>query len=66
MEPTSVTALVMVVFAIALIGFTVRLYFWSWETRYPRRFIEVEDDEVEDAVRQMRREIEEWERRNAA
>ncbi len=67
MPPTIITSFVLVVFAIAVVGYTVRLWFGDWETRYPRRFVEVDDtDGIDGEVAKLRREIEDWERRNAA
>ncbi len=67
MPPSIITSFVLVVLAVAVLGYTVRLWFGDWETRYPRRFVEVEDtDAIDDEVAQLRRDIEDWERRNAA
>lgn len=67
MAPTMITQLVLLAFGVGVIGFTISLYFGDWETRYPRRFVQVDEAaDIECAVRRMRREIEEYERGNAA
>ena len=63
MEPTTVTTIVMVVFAIGVISMALRNLFGSWEPIVRRATPEQRTQaEVEAAVRQMRRAIEDYER----
>ena len=63
MEPTTVTTIVMVVFAIGVISMALRNLFGSWEPIVRRATHEQRTQaEVEAAVRQMRRAIEDYER----
>lgn len=67
MQPTTVTTLVLIAMGLGILALTARAYFGSWETRTPqteRR--EREQAEVELAVRRLRREISDYERRNRA
>ena len=63
MEPTTVTTIVMILFAVAMISMGLRNLFGSWEPivrrATPARRTEAE---IEAAVRQMRRAIEAYER----
>ena len=62
-EPTTVTTIVMVVFALALLSYTVWTWFGSWQPE-PRRLSPERrlEDEYERAVREMREAIERYER----
>ena len=63
MEATTVTTIVMVLFAIAVISMGVRNLFGSWEPIVRRATPEQRTEaEIEAAVRQMRRAIEDYER----
>jgi hypothetical protein len=63
MEPTTVTTIVMVVFAICVIAMGLRNLFGSWEPILRRATPEQRTQaEIEAAVRQMRRAIEDYER----
>jgi hypothetical protein len=63
MEPTTVTTIVMIVFAIGLISMALRNLFGSWEPVVRRATPEQRTEaEIEAAVRQMRRAIEDYER----
>ncbi len=37
MQPTTITTMLLITFAVGLITMTIRLYFGSWEPRAPRR-----------------------------
>ncbi len=63
MEPTTVTTIVMVVFATGLIGVAIRNLFGAWEPIVRRTPVSDEEAEIQAAVRDMRRAIEEYERR---
>jgi hypothetical protein len=63
MEPTTVTTIVMILFAIGVISMGLRNLFGSWEPIVRRATPEQRTEaEIEAAVRQMRRAIEEYER----
>jgi hypothetical protein len=63
MEPTTVTTIVMIVFAIGVISMALRNLFGSWEPVVRRATPEQRTEaEIEAAVRQMRRAIEDYER----
>jgi hypothetical protein len=63
MEPTTVTTIVMILFAIGVISMGVRNLFGSWEPIVRRATPEQRTEaEIEAAVRQMRRAIEDYER----
>ena len=63
MEPTTVTTIVMILFAIGLISMGLRNLFGSWEPILRRASPEDQTEaEIKAAVRQMRREIEDYER----
>ena len=63
MEPTTVTTIVMILFAIGVISMGVRNLFGSWEPIVRRATPEHRTEaEIEAAVRQMRRAIEDYER----
>ena len=63
MEPTTVTTIVMIIFAIGVISMALRNLFGSWEPIVRRATPEQRTQaEVEAAVRQMRRAIEDYER----
>ena len=65
MEPTTITTMLLIAFAVGLITMTVRLYFGSWEPPRPRRApSDFYDPEIEAAVREMRQQIEDYERRH--
>ena len=63
MQPTTVTTIVMILFAIGVISMGVRNLFGSWEPIVRRATPEQRTEaEIEAAVRQMRRAIEDYER----
>jgi hypothetical protein len=63
MEPTTVTTIVMIIFAIGVISMALRNLFGSWEPVVRRATPEQRTEaEIEAAVRQMRRAIEDYER----
>jgi hypothetical protein len=63
MEPTTVTTIVMILFAIGVISMALRNLFGSWEPIVRRATPEQRTEaEIEAAVRQMRRAIEDYER----
>jgi hypothetical protein len=63
MEPTTVTTIVMILFAIGVISMALRNLFGSWEPIVRRASPEQRTEaEIETAVRQMRRAIEDYER----
>jgi hypothetical protein len=63
MEPTTVTTIVMVVFAAGLIFVGLRNLFGAWEPIIRRAPVSDEEAEIQAAVRDMRRSIEDYERR---
>jgi hypothetical protein len=63
MEPTTVTTIVMILFAIGVISMALRNLFGSWEPVVRRATPEQRTEaEIEAAVRKMRRAIEDYER----
>jgi hypothetical protein len=63
MEPTTVTTIVMILFAIGVISMGLRNLFGNWEPIVRRVPPEQRTEaEIEAAVRQMRRAIEDYER----
>ena len=64
MEPTTVTTIVMILFAVAVISMGLRNLFGSWDEPLIRRATPEQraQAEIEVAVRQMRRAIEAYER----
>ena len=65
MQPTTITTMLMIAFAVGLITMTIRLYFGSWEPPPPRRAsADSYDPDIEAAVREMRQQIEDYERRH--
>ena len=63
MEPTTVTTIVMIIFATAVIAMGLRNLFGSWEPVVRRAVPEQRTEaEIEAAVLQMRRAIEDYER----
>ena len=63
MEPTTVTTIVMIMFAVGVISMALRNLFGSWEPVVRRATPEQRTQaEIEAAVRQMRRAIEDYER----
>ena len=67
MQPTTLTTLVLIAMALGILALTARAYLGSWETRTPQTVRrDREQAEVELAVRRLRREISEYERRNRA
>jgi hypothetical protein len=63
MEPTTVTTIVMVLFAAGLLGMAIRNLFGAWEPIVRRTPVPDEEAEIQAAVREMRRAIDEYERR---
>ena len=63
MEPTTVTTIVMIIFAVCVISMGLRNLFGSWEPIVRRATPEQRTEaEIQTAVRQMRRAIEGYER----
>ena len=63
MEPTTVTTIVMIIFAVGVISMGLRNLFGSWEPIVRRAAPEQRTEaEIEAAVREMRRAIEDYER----
>jgi hypothetical protein len=63
MEPTTVTTIVMVAFAAGMIIVGLRNLFGAWEPIIRRAPVSDEEAEIQAAVRDMRRSIEDYERR---
>jgi hypothetical protein len=64
MAPTTVTTIVLVLFALGLLALTAYTWFGSWEPVVRRPVPRGRDqDDIEVAVLQMRRAIEDYERR---
>ena len=63
MEPTTVTSIVMIAFALGMIVVGLRNLFGAWEPIVRRTPVTDEEEEIQAAVRDMRRAIEEYERR---
>jgi hypothetical protein len=64
MEPTTITTIFMILFAIGLISWTIYLWFTDWQPEV-RRYSTPEEEleaEIQAAVRQMRRAIADYER----
>ena len=62
MEPTTVTSIVMIVFAVGMIIVGLRNLFGAWEPIVRRAPASDEEAEIQAAVRDMRRAIEDYER----
>jgi hypothetical protein len=63
LEPTTVTTILMILFAIGMITWTTYLWFSDWQPVVRRYFTEEElEAEIQAAVRQMRQAIEDYER----
>ena len=62
MEPTTVTSIVMIVFAIGMIVVGLRNLFGAWEPIVRRTPVSDEEAEIQAAVREMRRAIADYER----
>ena len=62
MEPTTVTTIVMVAFAAGMIILGLRNLFGAWEPIVRRTPVSDEEAEIQAAVREMRRAINEYER----
>jgi cytochrome c-type biogenesis protein CcmH/NrfG len=62
MAPTTMTTIALVVLALGLLAMASYAWFGSWEP-VVRRISPRDDDEVEAAVLEMRRSIEDYERR---
>jgi cytochrome c-type biogenesis protein CcmH/NrfG len=62
MAPTTMTTIALVVFALGLLAMASYAWFGSWQP-VVRRISPRDDDEVETAVLEMRRSIEDYERR---
>jgi len=62
MAPTTVTTIALVVFALGLLAMASYAWFGSWQP-VVRRVTPQDDDEIEAAVLEMRRSIEDYERR---
>ena len=64
MQPTTITTMLLIAFAVGLITMTIRLYFGSWEPPPRRAQNHPYDREIEAAVREMRQQIEDYEQRH--
>jgi len=65
LEPTTVTTIFMVLFAIGVITWTLYLWFSDWQPAVRRYLTEDEREaEIQAAVRQMRQAIADYERDN--
>ena len=65
MQPTTITTMLLIAFGVCLIAMTIRLYFGSWEPPRPRRApTQPYDPQIEAAVREMRQQIDDYERRH--
>ncbi|HZA03405.1 MAG TPA: hypothetical protein VE617_02490 [Propionibacteriaceae bacterium] len=62
MEPTTVTSIVMIVFAAGMIFVGLRNLFGAWEPIVRRTPVSEEEVEIQAAVREMRRAIADYER----
>ena len=62
MEPTTVTTIVMVAFAAGMIILGLRNLFGAWEPIVRRTPVSDEEAEIQAAVRDMRRAIDDYER----
>ena len=62
MEPTTVTSIVMIVFAIGMIVVGLRNLFGAWEPIVRRTPVSDEEAEIQAAVLEMRRAIADYER----
>ena len=62
MEPTTVTSIVMIVFAVCVIGMGLRNLFGSWEPIVRRAPLSDDEARIQAAVREMRRAIADYER----
>lgn len=62
MAPTTVTTIVLILFALGVFALTAYAWFGSWDLLVRRPVRSSSEDEVETAVLQMRRAIEEYER----
>ena len=63
MEPTTVTSIVMILFALGMIAVGVRNLFGAWEPIVRRTPVSDEEAEIQAALREMRQAIDEYERR---
>jgi hypothetical protein len=65
LEPTTVTTIFMILFAIGVITWTIYLWFSDWQPAVRRYLTEDEREaEIQLAVRQMRQAIADYERDN--
>jgi cytochrome c-type biogenesis protein CcmH/NrfG len=64
MAPTTVTTIVLVLFGLGLLAMASWAWFGSWQPVVRRLPQQVSDDDVEAAVQQMRRAIEDYERQH--
>ncbi len=62
MEPTTVTSIVMIVFAVGLILMGIRNLFGAWEPIVRREPVSDEEAEIQAAVLEMRQAIADYER----
>jgi hypothetical protein len=64
MEPTTITTICMILFAIGMITWAIYLWFSDWQSEV-RRYASPEDQmevEIQAALRQMRQAIDDYER----
>ena len=64
LEPTTVTTIFMVLFAIGVITWTLYLWFSDWQPAVRRYLTDEREAEIQAAVRQMRQAIADYERDN--
>ena len=64
MEPTTITTIVMILFAIGVTSWALHCWFSDWQPAVRRELSQEErlEAEIEDAVRQMRQAIADYER----
>ncbi len=62
MAPTTVTTIVLILFALSVLALTAYAWLGSWNLAVPRPDPVRDSDDVEAAVAQMRRAIEDYER----
>ena len=65
MPATTITTIVLIAFALGILALTFRAYFGSWEPRTPQHLSQARRQaEIDLAVRELRQEIGDYERRN--
>lgn len=62
MEPTTITTIVLILFALVVFALTAYAWLGAWNLMVPKVSPARSDDQIEAAVVQMRRAIEDYER----